>query len=90
MIKLKSPDQLANATKRAQESHLFVQPTAMFRQYRVTNRDNGHVYLVDFFVRNGQRFGHCTCKAGQNNMACKHLSAAAALHVCRAAEQQAA
>ncbi|PYS87868.1 MAG: hypothetical protein DMF64_21940 [Acidobacteria bacterium] len=90
MIKLDSPDQLANATKHAQESNLFVQPTSMFRQYRVTDRDNGHGYLVDFFVRNGKRFGHCTCKAGQHNMACKHLSAAAALHACRAAERQAA
>jgi hypothetical protein len=87
MIKLESPAQLTSATERAKDGNLFVQPTAMFRQYRVTNRDNGHTYIVDFFLRNGKRFGHCTCKAGQNNIACKHLSAAAALHVCRAAER---
>jgi uncharacterized Zn finger protein len=90
MIKLESAAQLAAATERARASHLYVQPTAAFRQYRVTNRANGHTYLVDFFVRQGKRFGHCTCKAGLNNVACKHLSAAAALHVCRAAERRAA
>jgi uncharacterized Zn finger protein len=32
--------------------------------------------------RDGKRFGGCTCKAGQNHVACKHLAAAAGLHVC--------
>ena len=87
MIEIQSAEQLAKATERAKAGNLFVQATSMFRQYRVTNRDNGNQYTVDFFVRNGKRFGHCTCKAGQNNIACKHVSAAAGLHVMRAAQR---
>jgi hypothetical protein len=90
MIKLRSAEQLTEATEKAKASRLFVQPTDVLRQYRVTNRDNGHVYLVDFFVRDGKRFGHCTCKAGMSNIACKHLSAAAALHVYQDAFRRAA
>lgn len=88
MIQLQSAEQLTKATERAKSSKLFVQPTAMFRQYRVTNRETGSQYIVDFFVRNGKRFGHCTCKAGIGNIACKHLSAAAGFHVMRAARQR--
>ncbi|MBD0325228.1 MAG: hypothetical protein ICV68_02285 [Pyrinomonadaceae bacterium] len=88
MIKLQSAEQLSRATERAKVSRLFVRPTGLFRQYRVTNRDNGCEYTVDFFLRNGQRFGHCTCKAGMNNQLCKHLSAAAGLHVMLAAARQ--
>jgi uncharacterized Zn finger protein len=88
MIQLHSAEQLAKATERAKAGALFVQPTSLFRQYRVTNRANGNQYIVDFFVRNGKRFGHCTCKAGQTHIACKHLSAAAGLHLMRAAQQK--
>src|SRR5215211_3473112 len=92
MIELTSADQLAKATERARASNLLVQPTTIFRQYRVTNRDNGNQYVVNFFVRrsDGKRFGNCTCKAGQNNIACKHLSAAAACHVARMSARRAA
>jgi hypothetical protein len=90
MIQLVSADQLARATERAKAGNLFVQPTSIFRQYRVTNRDNGNQYVVNFFVRDGKRYGQCTCKAGQNNIPCKHLSCAAALNVCLAAQRQAA
>lgn len=89
MIQLLSEDQLTKVTERAKASRLFVQATPLSRQYRVTNRENGKQYIVDFFLRNGKRFGHCTCKAGQRNIACKHLSAAAGLHVMRAAQQRA-
>lgn len=89
MIQLQSAEQLIKATERAKAGKLFVQSTGMFRQYRVTNRVNGNQYIVDFFIRDGKRFGHCTCKAGQKNLACKHISAAAGLHVMRAAQQQA-
>lgn len=91
MIELVSAEQLAKATERAKASNLFVQPSSIFRQYRVTNRDNGQVYVVNFFVRkDGKRFGGCTCKAGERNLACKHLAAAAGLHVCIAAQKRAA
>lgn len=82
MVQLISAEQLSKATERAKAGSLFVQPTTLHRQYRVTNRDNGNQYTVDFFVRkDGKRFGHCTCKAGERNLACKHLSAAAGCHV---------
>lgn len=83
MVELVSAEQLGKATERAKASHLFVQPTSIFRQYRVTNRHNGNTYIVDFFVRNGKRYGNCTCKAGERNLVCKHLSAAAGYHVMR-------
>ena len=90
MIELVSADQLARATERAKAANLLVQPTTIFRQYKVTNRDNGNQYVVNFFVRNGKRYAGCTCKAGERNLACKHLAAAAGLHVCIAAQKKAA
>lgn len=86
MIKLESAEQLSKATERAKASRLLVQIGGFFRQYFVTNKETGARYTVDFFVRRGARFGHCTCKAGERNLACKHLSAAAGLHVMRAAQ----
>jgi hypothetical protein len=84
MLELLSADQLSKATERAKASKLFVQPSNLFRQYHVTNRETGAKYTVDFFVRkDGKRFGHCTCKAGERNLACKHMSAAAGYHVAR-------
>jgi hypothetical protein len=90
MIELVSADQITKATERAKASNLLVQPTMIFRQYRVTNRDNGNQYVVNFFLRNGKRYAGCTCKAGERNLACKHLAAAAGLHVCTAAQKRAA
>ncbi len=90
MIQLHSAEQLTTAIERAKNSNLLVQPTSFLRQYRVTNRDNGNIYVVDFFVVNGKRFGGCTCKAGKRNIECKHLAAAAGLHSCRAAEKRTA
>jgi uncharacterized Zn finger protein len=88
VIELISAEQLAKATERAKAGNLLVQPTSFLRQYRVTNRDNGNQYYVDFFVRNGKRYGQCTCMAGLNNKQCKHLSAAAGCHVMRMAAQR--
>jgi hypothetical protein len=88
MVELVSAEQLIRATERAKAGNLLVQPSKLFRQYHVTNRDNGNQYTVDFFVRNGKRYGHCTCKAGERNLACKHLSAAAGYHVMRMAAQR--
>jgi hypothetical protein len=87
MIQLINAEQLSRATERAKSGNLFVQPSSLFRQYHITNRETGALYTVDFFVRksDGARFGHCTCKAGINNIACKHLSAAAGYHVMRMA-----
>lgn len=88
MIELFNADQLAKATERAKAGNLFVQPTSFLRQYKVTNRANGNQYYVDFFVRNGKRYGQCTCKAGMNNKQCKHLSVAAGYHVMRMAARR--
>lgn len=89
MIELVNAEQLSRATERAKAGNLFVQPSSFLRQYHVTNRETGAKYTVDFFVRkDGKRFGHCTCKAGQNNRACKHLSASAAYHVARMAAKR--
>lgn len=88
MIELQSADQLSEATDRAKAGKLFVQPSNLFRQYHVTNRETGARYTVDFFLRNGKRFGNCTCKAGERNLACKHLSAAAGYHVMRMSAQR--
>lgn len=87
MIQLTTAEVIGKATERAKASKLFVQ-AIQWRQYRVTNRENGAHYVVDFFVRDGKRFGHCTCKAGVRNIACKHLSAAAGLHVMVAAARR--
>src|ERR671920_918466 len=88
MIELINAEQLARATERAKASNLFVQPTSFLRQYKVTNRDNGNQYYVDFFVRNGKRYGKCTCKAGMNNRQCKHLSVSAGYHCMRMAAKR--
>jgi hypothetical protein len=89
MIELRSEEQLKGAIERARNEarNLVVRRTNASRQYRVTNRKNGNDYTVDFFVRtDGRRFGHCTCKAGQNGLACKHIAAAAALNIYLAAQ----
>ncbi len=88
MIELQSTEQLASAIERARRDakNLVVRATGASRQYRVTNRARGTQYTVDFFVRGGKRLGHCSCKAGMNNIACKHLVAAAALNTYLAAQ----
>lgn len=89
MIKLNSAAQLARAIELAKASRLFVQTTSCFRTYRVTNRASGSTYTVKFSVENGSRYADCTCRAGINRIACKHVAAAAGLHVIRAAQRQA-
>jgi uncharacterized Zn finger protein len=89
MIQLSSAAQLAKAIERAKAGKLFVQTTSFFRMYQVTNRASGSTYTVNFFVENGSRYADCTCKAGKNRIACKHVAAAAGLHVVRAAQLKA-
>lgn len=88
MIELHSIEQLNKAIERAKVGKLSVKFTSIYRQYRVTNLESGAQYTVNFFVRNSKRYAHCTCKAGENNMACKHVAAAAGLHVMVAANPQ--
>ena len=83
MIELKTREQLEKAIARAkaEAKNLFVQVTTVPRQYRVTNRARQVTYLVNFFIQNGRRLAVCNCKAGQNDMACKHVACAAALNM---------
>lgn len=78
MIQLVSTEQLTKAIDRARAGRLFVR-FVQFRQFRVENRANGRTYNVNFFVRDGKRFGHCDCQGGERGLACKHLAAAAAV-----------
>lgn len=83
MIELKNKEQLEGAIKRAKADakNLLVQMTDLTRRYRVTNRRNGHTYIVNFKVtEGGKRFGECNCPAGVGRL-CKHLAAAAALNM---------
>lgn len=86
-VRLLSAAQLSKAIERAKASNLLVQRTSIYRQYRVTNRATGAQYAVNCFVTVGMRYGHCDCKAGVRHMVCKHLAAAAGLHVMIAAER---
>ena len=88
MIQLTTAAAIKKAVDRAKESNLLVQPSGLFRMYYVTNRTNGQRYTVNFVVRTGRRFGGCTCPAGERGIPCKHLAAAAALHVCLAEQRQ--
>ena len=86
MIELTSIEQMQRAINRAKQERkdLVVRFTTAVRQYRVENRKTGGNYLVNFFVRDRRRFAACTCPAGQQNMICKHVAAAAALNICLA------
>ena len=87
MIQLESIEQLRKAIERAKAGRLYVQPTSIYRMYRVTNRETGAQYLVNFFIWRGKRFVTCSCKAGQNGKLCKHVAAAAGLHLIIAQER---
>lgn len=85
MVELRNREQLKRAIELAvkEKRNLLVQLTDTARKYRVINRKKRQVYEVTFIVReNGKRrFGHCTCRAGELGLACKHIAAAAGLHV---------
>ena len=83
----KIDDPILSRTERARASDLLVQRTSIYRQYRVTNRATGAQYVVNFFVTEGKRYGHCDCQAGARHIACKHLAAATGLHVTVASER---
>jgi uncharacterized Zn finger protein len=79
-FKLTTLEAMARAIERARAANLLVQRTTTPRMYRVTNRDNGNQYVVNFFVRKSDRarFAHCTCPS---TVLCKHAAAACALNV---------
>jgi uncharacterized Zn finger protein len=83
MIELKTRQQIETAINKAKSEakNLVVRMTTAVRMYRVESKTSGNTYTVNFFIRNNRRFGHCSCKAGLNNLACKHIAAAAALNM---------
>ncbi len=91
MIELRNREQLEKAINRAKAKakNLLVQKTNAVRQYHVTNRTSGNVYTVNFFIRkDGKRFASCNCKAGLNDIACKHVAASAAFNIYLASNGQ--
>ena len=79
MIKLNKTT-LANAIKRAKTLH----PTVRFigeRHFNVVSPTSGNVYEVKFDVIDRQRFGSCTCKAGQRGTPCYHIAGAASVNI---------
>lgn len=78
-FRLTTIEAMAGAIERARAANLLVQRTTVQRMYRVTNRDNGKTYIVNFFIRSSDRarFAHCTCPA---TTLCKHAVAACALN----------
>ena len=89
MLEVKTGEKMDEAIQRAKGAKLFVQATG-FREYRVTNRETGTAYAVNFFVAAGKKYSDCSCKAGINGQLCKHVAAALGWHVVRAAEIAAA
>lgn len=79
MIALKQ-DRLKNAIAKARKLRPRVQ-YLWWRTYLVTSPNSRNQYLVKFQVTNGQQFGLCTCRAGEVNMPCYHLAAAAAVQI---------
>jgi len=90
MIELKSIETISRAIERAkaESKNLLVQTTDKPRQYLVTNRSNGRIYTVNFYVMTGTRLASCNCKAGERNIPCKHIASSAALNMWRAASGQ--
>ena len=83
MIELKSRNTINKAIERAkaERKNLIVRRTNAARMYRVENRATGGSYLVNFFISNNRRYAHCSCPAGVQNIACKHIASAAALNM---------
>jgi hypothetical protein len=84
-----SKDKLQNAIARAKQLRPRVQ-YLWWRTYLVTSPNSGNQYTVSFQITNGQKFAQCSCKAGQNDMACFHVAAAAAVQIAVASMRRAA
>lgn len=86
MIQIQSKAQFSNAIERAKKERMLVS-MIRFREYAVLNRSNGRRYVVMFEVRDGMKFGACSCEAGspmrgnRRPMVCKHLLAALTVHM---------
>ena len=82
MIKL-----TAENTQRAIERCKQLKPKVRFvaeRTFSVQSANNANSYTVRFNVQNGEKFGDCECKAGQDGrFVCYHIAAAAQVNIIR-------
>lgn len=88
MIQLTTATMLEKAIKKARMTKPFVRIN-QFGSYTVENKQTGVAYIVECVKRNGKRFAHCTCKAGERGQACYHVAAAASAHIQLAAARSA-
>lgn len=86
MIQLRSADQLTNAINKARTVKPRVKVDC-FGSYTVENKETGARYNVVCLRKDGKRFAHCTCKAGERGQACYHVAAAVAAHIQLASER---
>ena len=82
MIKL-TAENTAKAIERCKQ----LRPKVIFisdRVFEVQSANNSNSYTVRFDVQNGEKFGSCECKAGQNErFVCYHIIAAATANIYR-------
>jgi uncharacterized protein YjhX (UPF0386 family) len=86
MIQLTTAATLENAINKARTVKPLVR-VAKFGRYTVTNKQTGATYTVECMKREGKRFAHCTCKAGERGQACYHLASAVSAHIQLATER---
>jgi uncharacterized protein YjhX (UPF0386 family) len=86
MIQLTTAATLTNAINKARTVKPLVRVNR-FGSYTVTNKATGATYTVECAKRDGKRFAHCTCKAGERGQACYHLASAVSAHMQLAAER---
>ncbi len=86
MIQLTTAATLEKAINKARTVKPLVR-VAKFGRYTVTNKATGATYTVECVKREGKRFAHCTCKAGERGQACYHVASAAAIHMQLATER---
>lgn len=89
MIQLTTAAKLENAIAKARTAKPRVRVNC-FGSYTVTNKKTGASYTVECLKRDGKRFAHCSCRAGELGRACYHVAAAVAAHLQLAADKQAA
>ncbi len=86
MIQLTTATKLEKAISKARTVKPRVRVN-QFGNYTVENKQTGARYTVECGKRDGKRFAHCTCKAGERGNACYHIAAAVSAHLQLAAER---
>ncbi len=86
MIQLTTAATIQNAINKARTVKPLVR-IVKFGSYDVTNKQTGAQYTVTCEKREGKRFAHCTCKAGERGQACYHALAAVSAHIQLATER---